>query len=105
MIPGWTREKLDRLIQKVKEVWTSPKDKGFWENLYCLGPGEHVIITSENLYAAESKDGNVHVATLDNFENKARMIISQKMAYYGKKHGKKYAVRKVAGGVKIWRME
>jgi len=34
-----------------------------------------------------------------------RKIISQKLAYYGKKHGKKYAVRKVPGGIKVWRME
>jgi hypothetical protein len=34
-----------------------------------------------------------------------RQVISQKLAYYGRKNGKKFAIRKVDGGIKVWRME
>jgi hypothetical protein len=108
MIPGWTREKLNRLIEKVREVWTPPKDNGFWENLYCLGPGQHEIIS--NYMDIAVKVLNMPSAIrgpeeADDIFKKSRKVLSQKLAYYGKKHGKKYAVRRVPGGVKIWRIE
>jgi hypothetical protein len=90
------RKKFAKEIKK--DLW--------WENLYCLGRGEHSIIhTAENEWLFPGKEG----MTMAQIENRMRKIISQKMAYYGKKHGKRYAVRKIKGTmpgeIKVWRME
>jgi hypothetical protein len=95
-------------IERIKKLMGFPKqgNEGFWENLYCLGRGDHEILSLERITTTRDlltlPEG---VLTGDDILKKARKTISQAMAYYGKKHGKKYAVRKVPGGVKVWRIE
>jgi hypothetical protein len=94
MIPGWTSEKLDRLVKLVRNHFTPAKDKGFFENLYCLNRGENQVFTDLQLIDAG----------FDMTKN-ARKAISQHLGYYGRKNNKKYSIRKFHGGVKVWRIE
>ena len=86
-----------RWLERIKKLMgiTEKKDQnGFWENLYCLNPGDHEVFTDLQLIDAG----------FDMTKN-ARKAISQHLGYYGRKNAKKYTVRKFHGGVKVWRIE